>query len=265
MAEDGACSDVLWQSSPALTSSVFAANLTDPQKTVQIFVDLVARHESRFYHFVHEVHSKGEGLFDNLMKWIELFINFVRDGLPHPVSLDYLLPVGGQERKDIIAEVDAIVEYHRQLKAAHHARMRKRMLKGKETDADADAAFVTGVMDNLQLGQVMGDITDVTAEDSEEEQDDDEDDDATSEDSDEAPRLNGLQSRLDQAGSSSTGPQLEVLPKHPAGSRKKDRAPIEPPDLKLIPQLVPIFVELVREELVNARRRGSTSGTRPAN
>lgn len=199
------------------------------------------------------------------MKWIELFINFVRDGLPNPVSLDYLLPVGGQERKDIITEVDAIVEYHRQLKAAHHARMRKRMLKGKESDADADAAFVTGVMENLQLGQVMGDLTDVTAEDSEEEhdEDDDDDDDATSEDSDGPPRINGLQSRLNQSGSGA-GPRLEMLPNHPTSSRKKDRTPIEPPKLKLIPQLVPIFVELVRDELVNARRRGSTSGTRPA-
>lgn len=182
------------------------------------------------------------------MKWIELFINFVRDGLPSPVSLDYLLPVGGQERKDVIAEVDSIVEYHRKLKQAHHERMRRRMLKGKETDADADAAFVTGVMENLQLGGVMGDINDVTAEDSDEENggEDDDDDDATSEDSDEPPRLDGLQSRL--AAGSANGPQLEVLPN--SSNRKKDRTPIDPPNLKLIPQLIPIFVELVSGDLL---------------
>ncbi|PWN50886.1 hypothetical protein IE53DRAFT_410573 [Violaceomyces palustris] len=53
---------------------------TDPQKTVQVFIDLVERHEAKFYNFVHQVHSKGSGLFDGLMHWIELFINFVRGG-----------------------------------------------------------------------------------------------------------------------------------------------------------------------------------------
>ena len=151
-----------------------AANLTEPQRTVQLFVDLVARHEERFYHFVHQVHSKGEGLFDNLMSWIELFINFVRDGLPSPVSLDFLLPVGGKERDDILAEVDALVEYHRKLKLAHHERMKKRLVKGRQDlDKDADAAFVAGVMDNLHISGVMDDVHDIEHEESDDEASDD--------------------------------------------------------------------------------------------
>jgi hypothetical protein len=99
------------------------ANVTDPQQTVQTFVDLVGRHEASFYHFVYQVHSKGSGVFDELMHWIELFINLVREGFPHPVALEFLLPHAGKEREEVMKEIDAVVEYHRKLKVAHHQRM----------------------------------------------------------------------------------------------------------------------------------------------
>ena len=38
---------------------------------MQIFIDLIQRHEQSFYSFVHKVHSKGAGLFDSLTKWVE--------------------------------------------------------------------------------------------------------------------------------------------------------------------------------------------------
>ncbi|SCZ88744.1 BZ3500_MvSof-1268-A1-R1_Chr10-3g03075 [Microbotryum saponariae] len=229
------------------------ANLTDPQQTVQIFVDLVGRHEARFYHFVHQVHSKGEGLFDNLMKYIELFINFVRDGLPSAISLEALLPAGGQERQAMMAEVDSIVAYHHQLKKAHHDRLRKRMLKGKETEADADAAFVTGVMENLHLGGMMGDVADVTAEASDEE-DFEDGGNATSEDEDEPRRPIELAlAAPPRSNNPYKTAMLERIPIKNPGKRK--RRPIQPPELKLVPALVPIFVEMVRPELQAARRK----------
>lgn len=209
------------------------ANLTDPQRTVQLFVDLVGRHEDSFYHFVHSVHAKGEGLFDNLMAWIELFINFVRDGLPSSVSLDFLLPVGGTEREEVLAEVDAIVEYHRKLKLAHHERMKKRLVKGDDLDKDVDAAFVAGVMQNLNLDGVMSDVHDVEAEESEDEADaysSSEEESVDAPEADEAPQ---------QAG----GPGEPAVPVRQG--RKKDRVQIDPPRLHHIPQLVPVFVELV--------------------
>ncbi|BGP41652.1 hypothetical protein JCM10449v2_005643 [Rhodotorula kratochvilovae] len=222
------------------------ANLTEPQRTVQLFVDLVARHEERFYHFVHQVHSKGEGLFDNLMSWIELFINFVRDGLPSPVSLDFLLPVDGKEREDVLAEVDALVEYHRKLKLAHHERMKRRLVKGRQDiDKDADAAFVAGVMDNLHLGGVMDDVHDVEHEDSEEEGASSDDDYETSDSEQEAD---------EQPPPPLPSKDAPLVPPRPQ-RKKKDREAIDPPVLKHVPQLVPLFVELVREQLDEARRQ----------
>lgn len=242
------------------------SNLVDPQKTVQLFINLVQRHEARFYHFVHQVHSKGEGLFDNLMQWIELFINFVRDGLPSPVSLEVLLPHAGPQRAALLAEVDAIVDYHRQLKLAHHLRMEKRLKNrgGKPNDADADAAFVNGVMQNLKIGNVMGDVEDIENEDDSDEDDEDEDGAELSSDDDEdgpedPTRANGYRSpqrfgSMPVGGQQTPAQLLQVMPNQAAKKGgKKDRVPILQPELKLIPKLVPLFVELVRGELAAAR------------
>ena len=233
------------------------ADLTDPQRVVSLFADLVARHENRFYHFVHSVHSKGEGLFDNLMAWIELFINFVRDGLPSPVSLDFLLPVGGQERQEVLAEVDAIVEYHRKLKLAHHERMKKRLVKGTDDDKDVDAAFVAGVMQNLHIDGVMDDVHDVEAEES----DDEAADYSSSSEEEEADEVDtldaGQRGPVPGAGGQRSEQQQQqqqpqAMPSR-NGRKKKDRVQIDPPRLVHIPKLVPVFVELVRARLFLSR------------
>ena len=214
------------------------ANLLDPHKTVQTFVDLVARHEERFYHFVHSVHSKGEGLFDSLMRWIERFINFVRDGLPQPIALEFLLPHGGQERANVLAEVDEIVNYHRKLKLAHHERMRRRLVKGEASDRDADVEFVNEVMNNLNITNVMGDVSEMQQEES-----DDEDDDASESSSYE----DALAEQERQQGNNGL---LERIPDERGEKRRRRKdAPIEPPRLALIPQMVPVFVEMVRDQL----------------
>ena len=75
-----------------------AVSQQDPGKTVQTFIDLIQRHEQSFYSFVHKVHSKGEGLFDSFMRWIEQFLTLMRDGLGAPLSLEFLLPHTGPER-----------------------------------------------------------------------------------------------------------------------------------------------------------------------
>ena len=178
-----------------------ASSSIDPQKTVTLFMDLVQRHEQQFYHFVHSVHSKGEDLFDGLMHWIELFLNFIREGLnPDGVTLDFLLPHAGQEREDVMKEIDSLIDYHRTLKIAHHERLRRRLMKGEANSAAAsyttgsgvvggpgqvgfggnsaadkqqDAAFVEGVLSNLSMSGVADDIDDLNAEMDDESDDDD--------------------------------------------------------------------------------------------
>jgi hypothetical protein len=129
---------------------------------------------------VHKVHSKGEGLFDSLMRWIELFLTVVREGLGDPISLEFLLPHTGKERTDILAEIDAVALYHYKLKVAYEDKIRRRFGKAKgQDDADAEdeatQALVQGVVGEISFGElVTGDALDIAAEET-----DDSDDSST--------------------------------------------------------------------------------------
>jgi hypothetical protein len=138
---------------------------TEPQKTVQVFIDLVARHEAKFYAFVHQVHSKGAGLFDGLMHWIELFLNFVRSGDPTDssahgrpedsedqgavqrqglgaVDLEVCLPAGGQDRRTALAEIDALVVYAYRVKLLRELKLQRRIADREVRGAGASAEVV---------------------------------------------------------------------------------------------------------------------------
>ncbi|EIN10638.1 hypothetical protein PUNSTDRAFT_142609 [Punctularia strigosozonata HHB-11173 SS5] len=155
------------------------AGQDDPQRTVRIFVDLIERHEQSFYSFVHRVHSKGEALFESLMHWIELFLTLVREGIGStvidgPVSLEFLLPHAGQERREILHEVDAVALYHYKLKVAYEEKIRRRFGRSQqqsEADAQDEAAqaLVNGVVDELSFGELThGETEDLAAEETDE-------------------------------------------------------------------------------------------------
>lgn len=210
-----------------------------PSNTVQAFCDLCARHEQAFYNFVHRVHTKGQDLFDALLHWIERFINLVRDGLPvEPFSLEALLPHAGKERQDVIAEVDELVDYHRKLKVAAHRRMRRKVVKG-ELDMEAreaqdeDTAFVRDVLDGVGAQGIADDIEDDQA-------DSDMEDVHAEGDSDDSDSEN--QRRSNRARQPKQAPER-----------------IEMPKLKFLPEMVDIFVELVRPGLLEARQRAKQS------
>ncbi|RXW25250.1 hypothetical protein EST38_g604 [Candolleomyces aberdarensis] len=153
----------------------------DPYRTVQEFVNLIQRHEQSFYRFVHNVHSKGEGLFDSLMRWIELFLTVIREGLGAPFSLEFLLPHGAtQERREILEEVDKVALYHYKLKVLYEDKLRRRFGKAQhangeaEADAEDEAAreMVNGVIGELSFGElVKGDADDLAAAETDEEDD----------------------------------------------------------------------------------------------
>jgi hypothetical protein len=143
----------------------------DPGRTVQTFIDLVQRHEQAFYTFVHNVHSKGQGLFDSLMGWIELFLSYARVGL-QPLDLEFLLPAPGAERDRIMAEVDAVAQYHYRLKVAHEEKIRRRFRR--EAAAEEEAALLDSVMASLSLDEgAMGEAGELNDEEEEDGSDDD--------------------------------------------------------------------------------------------
>ncbi|KAG9127594.1 hypothetical protein FRC07_011912 [Ceratobasidium sp. 392] len=286
----------------------------NPHRTVQTFIDLVARHEQAFYGFVHKVHSKGEGLFDSLMKWIELFIGLMREGLGQPLSLEFILPHGeGEERAQIIREIDTVALYHYKLKLAHEDKIRKRF--GRSANANAtvedqeEAAaqeFMADIVRDMQFSDVVrgeaGDLAVESESGSEEYSDEVEDTDSSEEDSSEGSSEAGTvegeahlvpphsaplpaqqpststkgRSSLETSSparlSAHSGPRHarsfsheEPSPakKDKTGGRKPLRSSPTPaprrrkaspntlkePELKLLPELLPLFVELVRPML----------------
>ena len=150
--------------------TVLTVSQEDPHRTVQAFVDLVRRHEQMFYSFVYKVHSRGGSLFDNLMKWIEIFLTIVRDGIGDQTSLEFLLPHTGPEREAIMKEIDGVALYHYKLKLAHEDKLRRRFGRTqKQSEADAEdeatAALVQGVVNDISFGDLVdGEAEDLAAE-----------------------------------------------------------------------------------------------------
>jgi len=291
----------------------------DPSHTVQLFIDLVSRHEQAFYSFVHKVHSKGEGLFDSLMKWIELFLTFIREGVAggqERISLEFILPHKGKEREKILKEVDKVALYHYKLKVAYEAKVRKRFQRQTGATMEEEQAaqeLVDNVIGELQFGQLIkGDAEDLFAEEEEEDDDDDDslDDEESSEEySDDEEIENESEEDSGTVSSDSSNPSsrrssLKIDPSHPIGSsssgddgkppllkansqraesfdvdkplppppqsvhrgdadprldhgsafklrtrRKTDQSVVEPPELRYIPKLLPIFVEMISQFL----------------
>lgn len=110
---------------------------------------------------MHKVHSKGEALFDDFMRWITLFITLIRDGLsPTPLSLEFILPHTGPERQAILKEVDGIALHHYKLKLAYETKVRKRFARdavNKQEDDAATQALMDGIVAEMSLGDVVAD------------------------------------------------------------------------------------------------------------
>ena len=162
----------------------------DPHRIVQAFIDLIQRHEQSFYSFVHKVHSKGESLFDGLMRWIELFLTVVREGLGDLINLEFLLPHTGKERAEILSEVDKVALYHYKLKVAYEGKIRRRFERAQSSaDAEDEATqtLVNGVVEEINFGELMrGDVDDIAAEETNADSEDDNSsaDESTSNDDD---------------------------------------------------------------------------------
>ncbi|KAI1810263.1 succinate flavoprotein subunit [Poronia punctata] len=104
----------------------------DPNQTVQAFIDLCQRHEHNFYKFIHEVHTHDNGLFTQLMAWIEGILEFLRKG-PAGGALDINAlfegaASSGQLDKDrAIEEINQLISWQEARKKWHHDKTRQKM------------------------------------------------------------------------------------------------------------------------------------------
>ena len=107
----------------------------DPNQTVQAFIDLCARHEHNFYKFVHEVHIHDNGLFGQLMGWLEGILGFLRHG-PAGGKLDMnalfqgACDVGQVHREKAVAEINELIKWQEARKKWHQDKTRQKMATG---------------------------------------------------------------------------------------------------------------------------------------
>ncbi|KAJ2977879.1 hypothetical protein NUW58_g7672 [Xylaria curta] len=113
----------------------------DPNQTVQAFIDLCQRHEHNFYKFIHEVHTHDNGLFTQLMGWIEGILEFLRNG-PAGGAVDInalfegAVSSGQLDKTKAIEEIDQLIAWQEARKKWHHDKTRQKMAaEGSANDA----------------------------------------------------------------------------------------------------------------------------------
>ncbi|KAL1860646.1 hypothetical protein VTK73DRAFT_7230 [Phialemonium thermophilum] len=114
----------------------------DPNQTVQAFIDLCKRHEHNFYKFVHEVHTHDNGLFTQLMGWIEGILEFLRRG-PKNGTLDInalfqgAVSAGIIDKEKALDEINKLISWQEARKKWHQDKTRQKMAAeggGMETE-----------------------------------------------------------------------------------------------------------------------------------
>ena len=116
----------------------------DPNQTVQSFIDLCARHQENFYRFIHEVHLHDNGLFTQLMAWIEGILEFLRHG-PRGGKLDMnalfhgAVDMGHIKKSVAINEINALVKWQEERKKWHHDKTRQKMAADGSASASTEA------------------------------------------------------------------------------------------------------------------------------
>ena len=120
----------------------------DPNQTVQSFIDLCARHQDNFYKFVHEVHIHDNGLFTNLMDWLEGILEFLRHG-PKGGKLDMnalfrgAVDVQQIDKGAAIVEIDNLIKWQEERKKWHQDKTRQKMAAETSSSSAGGPAMVS--------------------------------------------------------------------------------------------------------------------------
>ncbi|CAM1506551.1 Fc.00g061920.m01.CDS01 [Cosmosporella sp. VM-42] len=140
----------------------------DPNQTVQAFIDLCQRHEHNFYKFVHEVHTHDNGLFTQLMEWIEGILEFLRKG-PNNGTLNVNalfeggVSTGTLDKNKAIQEINALIAWQEARKKWHNDKTRQKM--AAEGHAGSDLMPVGLNFNSTDFGLDDQDLEDMNYDD----------------------------------------------------------------------------------------------------
>ncbi|KAF9318295.1 hypothetical protein BG003_011527 [Podila horticola] len=111
--------------------------------TATLYLNLVRKHLPSFYKFVHSVHKQDDGLFHDLLEWIESILTFMRTGYARP-PVDYKT---GEERT-VAIDLEAFIRENVDKAQLHQVR----------EEAEALRVYFTEVKDRKreQVRQMAG-------------------------------------------------------------------------------------------------------------
>lgn len=145
---------------------------------MQAFIDLCARHEHNFYKFVHEVHTHDNGLFTQLMGWVEGILDFLRQG-PAAGALDINalfeggVGAGALDKEIAIREINQLISWQEARKKWHQDKTRQKMAAEGSAGVDNPLPGVSGFKSS-DFGFNDMDFQDMAYDDEEEEEEEEE-------------------------------------------------------------------------------------------
>ncbi|KAF4998497.1 hypothetical protein FGRMN_3116 [Fusarium graminum] len=145
----------------------------DPNQTVQAFIDLCQRHEHNFYKFVHEVHTHDNGLFTQLMGWIEGILEFLRKGPKNgTLNVNALfeggVSAGTLNKEKAIAEINSLITWQEARKKWHNDKTRQKM--AAEGHAGSDMMPTAMAFNSSDFGLDSEDLEDMAYDDGSEDE-----------------------------------------------------------------------------------------------
>ncbi len=191
----------------------------DPNQTVQSFIDLCSRHQENFYKFVHEVHTHDNGLFTQLMGWLEGILEFLRRG-PAGGKLDMNALFQGAcdmhtiDKAEAITEINALIKWQEERKKWHQDKTRQKMAaeSGPGLGNGAIAAPGSSTFRSSDFGLHEEDLAEMQDEDSsEEEEDEDEENGVGDPIAGERKRRKRVQDRLRRTAGEPIKPEIKQL------------------------------------------------------
>jgi hypothetical protein len=201
--------------------------------TIQLFIDLVQRHEQHFYDFVHNVHSQeASRVFDELVQYLDKLFTFVAHGIPGRLDIHHCVERAGiesnQELQALKQEIDAICDYRYKQKMYHFERQRRKlMMQGATKEGLANISQTTAnerqdeifqyIPKSSEMMEALGDLDEFDSVSSSSSSSDDDD-----------------ESLLEDNASSGSSLKSRTSSSH-AGT--------EPPRLNIIPRIVPFFID----------------------
>ncbi|KKY19341.1 putative px domain containing protein [Diplodia seriata] len=195
----------------------------DPNQTVQAFIDLCARHEDNLYKFIHEVHIHDNGLFDQLMGWIEGILEFLRHGPPGGGKLDMNglfqagLDSGMIDRRVAVREINSLIKWQTARKKWHSDKTRQKMAQGGDDAGEMVGMGIAGFTSS-DFGLHADDLVDLNIEEDDDDPDslDESDDDSDPIVAERHRRLRKREQLKSTAGEPQKPPITELRKLHPS-------------------------------------------------